>query len=258
MFSQDMHLQSSKVGNISQIYQAEEAGLSDAFQARSAVIHWNNVGYAIAARDKNIQILKDIHGWVKPGTLTALMGVSGAGKTTLLDVLSNRTIHGDVHGSVYVDGKLRDPSFTRRIGYVQQDDIHLPTATVRETLQFSAMLRQPQAKSSAQKLAHVEHIIQLLGMEHYADAVVGVPGQGLNVEQRKRLTIAVEMAAGPELLLFLDEPTSGLDSQTAWSICRLLRKLANHGQTVMCTIHQPSAELFQMFDSLLLLGKGGT
>lgn len=80
MFSQDMHLQSSKVGNISQIYQAEEAGLSDAFQARSAVIHWNNVGYAIAARDKNIQILKDIHGWVKPGTLTALM-VSPHGRT---------------------------------------------------------------------------------------------------------------------------------------------------------------------------------
>lgn len=86
---------------------------------------------------------------------------------------------------------------------------------------------------------------------------VGVPGEGLNVEQRKRLTIGVEMAAKPQLLLFLDEPTSGLDSQTAWSICTLLRKLANQGQAILCTIHQPSAMLFQTFDRLLFLAKGG-
>lgn len=79
----------------------------------------------------------------------------------------------------------------------------------------------------------------------------------MNIEQRKRLTIGVELAAKPELLLFLDEPTSGLDSQTAWSICNLLRKLANNGQAILCTIHQPSAHLFQEFDRLLLLGMGG-
>lgn len=93
--------------------------------------------------------------------------------------------------------------------------------------------------------------------ESYADAVVGVPGEGLNVEQRKRLTIGVELAAKPALLLFLDEPTSGLDSQTAWSICQLLRKLANNGQAILCTIHQPSAVLFQEFDRLLFLASGG-
>ena len=86
-------------------------------------------------------------------------------------------------------------------------------------------------------------------MEAYADAVVGVPGEGLNVEQRKRFTIGVEMAAKPALL-FLDEPTSGLDSQPAWSICALLRKLADNGQAILCTIHQPSAVLFQEFDRL--------
>lgn len=80
---------------------------------------------------------------------------------------------------------------------------------------------------------------------------------GLNVEQRKRLTIAVELAAKPELLLFLDEPTSGLDSQTAWSILALLKKLASNGQAILCTIHQPSALLFQEFDRLLFLAKGG-
>ena len=79
----------------------------------------------------------------------------------------------------------------------------------------------------------------------------------MNVEQRKRLTIGVELAAKPELLLFLDEPTSGLDSQTAWSICTLLRKLANNGQAILCTIHQPSSLLFECFDRLLLLERGG-
>lgn len=81
--------------------------------------------------------------------------------------------------------------------------------------------------------------------------------EGLNVEQRKRLTIGVELAARPKLLLFLDEPTSGLDSQTSWSICNLMETLTRDGQAILCTIHQPSAILFQRFDRLLLLAKGG-
>ena len=93
-------------------------------------------------------------------------------------------------------------------------------------------------------------------MTEYADAVVGVPGEGLNVEQRKRLTIGVELAAKPPLLLFVDEPTSGLDSQLR-AILDLLEKLTKAGQAVLCTIHQPSAMLFQGFDRLLFLAKGG-
>ena len=87
--------------------------------------------------------------------------------------------------------------------------------------------------------------------------MVGVLGEGLNVEQRKRLTIGIELAARPPLLLFVDEPTSGLDSQTSWAILDLLEKLSNAGQSILCTIHQPSAVLFQRFDRLLLLAKGG-
>lgn len=79
----------------------------------------------------------------------------------------------------------------------------------------------------------------------------------MNTEQRKRLTIGVELAAKPDLLLFLDEPTSGLDSQTSWSIALLMKKLSDHGQAILCTIHQPSAMLFQQFDRILLLAKGG-
>ena len=97
----------------------------------------------------------------------------------------------------------------------------------------------------------------MLDMEDFAEAIVGVPGQGLNVEQRKLLTIGVELAAKPALLIFLDEPTSGLDSQSSWAIIGFLRKLANNGQAVLATIHQPSSVLFEEFDQLLFLAKGG-
>lgn len=136
-------------------------------------------------------------------------------------------------------------------------DLHLETATVRESLRFSAMLRQPKSVPKAEKYAFVEEVIKMLNMEEFANAVVGVPGEGLNVEQRKLLTIGVELAAKPKLLLFLDEPTSGLDSQSSWAICSFLRKLADSGQAILCTVHQPSAILFQTFDRLLFLAKGG-
>nr|ACK99557.1 ATP binding cassette transporter Abc1p [Pichia kudriavzevii] len=223
----------------------------------SDIFHWRDVCYEVQIKDETRRILNHVDGWVKPGTLTALMGASGAGKTTLLDVLANRVTMGVVSGSMFVNGRLRDQSFQRSTGYVQQQDLHLQTSTVREALRFSAYLRQSRTISKKEKDEYVESIIDILEMRSYADAVVGVAGEGLNVEQRKRLTIGVELAAKPKLLLFLDEPTSGLDSQTAWSVCQLMRKLADHGQAILCTIHQPSALLLKEFDRLLFLAKGG-
>jgi ATP-binding cassette subfamily G (WHITE) protein 2 (PDR) len=231
--------------------------VSAVIQKQTSIFHWSDVCYDIKIKGQDRRLLDNIDGWVTPGTLTALMGVSGAGKTTLLDVLANRVTMGVVGGDMFVDGLRRDESFQRKTGYVQQQDLHLETSTVREALRFSALLRQPRNLSKQEKLDYVEEVIELLEMKDYADAVVGVPGEGLNVEQRKRLTIGVELSAKPELLLFLDEPTSGLDSQTAWSICALMRKLANNGQAILCTIHQPSALLIQEFDRLLFLAKGG-
>ena len=228
-----------------------------AIQKQEAVFHWKDVCFDIKVKGGERRLLDHVDGWVRPGVMTALMGESGAGKTTLLDVLASRTTIGVVSGEMLVDGRMRDSSFQRKTGYVQQQDLHLQTSTVRESLQFSALLRQPKNVSRKAKLDYVEEVIKLLEMQTYADAVVGVPGEGLNVEQRKRLTIGVEMAAKPQLLLFLDEPTSGLDSQTSWSICDLMEKLARHGQAILFTIHQPSAMLFQRFDRLLLLTKGG-
>ncbi|PON27717.1 ABC-2 type transporter [Trichoderma gamsii] len=221
------------------------------------IFTWRNVVYDIKIKGEDRRLLDNVSGWVKPGTLTALMGVSGAGKTTLLDVLAQRTTMGVITGDMLVNGRPRDPSFQRKTGYVQQQDLHLETATVRESLRFSAMLRQPKSVSKEEKYVFVEEVIKMLNMEEFANAVVGVPGEGLNVEQRKLLTIGVELAAKPKLLLFLDEPTSGLDSQSSWAICSFLRKLADSGQAILCTVHQPSAILFQTFDRLLFLAKGG-
>ncbi|KAM5350256.1 hypothetical protein ACJ41O_006761 [Fusarium nematophilum] len=226
-------------------------------QGSTSVFHWNNVCYDIKIKGEPRRILDNVDGWVKPGTLTALMGVSGAGKTTLLDCLADRISMGVITGEMLVDGKIRDESFQRKTGYVQQQDLHLETSTVREALTFSALLRQPATTPRAEKIAYVDEVIKLLDMEEYADAVVGILGEGLNVEQRKRLTIGVELAAKPPLLLFVDEPTSGLDSQTSWAILDLLEKLSKAGQSILCTIHQPSAMLFQRFDRLLFLAKGG-
>ncbi|KKK21251.1 hypothetical protein AOCH_004898 [Aspergillus ochraceoroseus] len=236
----------------------DQSGQGEAnIQRQEAIFQWKDICYDIKIKGEPRRILDNVDGWVKPGTCTALMGVSGAGKTTLLDVLATRVTMGVVTGEMLVDGRPRDQAFQRKTGYVQQQDLHLHTTTVREALRFSALLRQPASVSRQEKLDYVEEVIKLLGMEAYADAVVGVPGEGLNVEQRKRLTIGVELAAKPQLLLFLDEPTSGLDSQTSWSILDLIDTLTKHGQAILCTIHQPSAMLFQRFDRLLFLAKGG-
>ncbi|KAL0933734.1 ABC transporter CDR4-like protein 3 [Colletotrichum truncatum] len=234
-----------------------EKGGGGNIEEQKSTFHWNDVCYEVQIKKETRRILDHVDGWVKPGTLTALMGVSGAGKTTLLDCLADRTSMGVITGEMLVDGYHRDASFQRKTGYVQQQDLHLQTTTVREALNFSALLRQPAHVPKQEKLDYVEEVIKLLDMEEYADAVVGVPGEGLNVEQRKRLTIGVELVAKPPLLLFVDEPTSGLDSQTSWAILDLLEKLTKSGQAILCTIHQPSAMLFQRFDRLLFLAKGG-
>lgn len=228
-----------------------------AIEPQKDVFTWVDVVYDVEVKGETRRLLNNVSGWVKPGTLTALMGVSGAGKTTLLDALAQRTTMGVITGDMLVNGRPLDASFQRKIGYVQQQDLHLETATVRESLRFSAMLRQPKTVNKEEKYSFVEEVIEMLGMQDFADAVVGNPGEGLNVEQRKLLTIGVELAAKPKLLLFLDEPTSGLDSQSSWAICAFLRKLADAGQAILCTVHQPSAILFQQFDRLLFLAAGG-
>ncbi|GAA5847541.1 hypothetical protein JCM3766R1_000227 [Sporobolomyces carnicolor] len=218
---------------------------------------WEDLTYTVPVPGGERQLLDHVYGYVRPGQLTALMGSSGAGKTTLLDVLASRKTIGKIGGLRMLSGQDLPPDFQQGTAYVEQLDTHESTATVREALRFSAYLRQPAHVPKAEKDAYVEQIIQLLELEEKADAMIGMPGFGLDVEARKRVTIGVELAAKPQILLFLDEPTSGLDGQSAYNVVRFLRKLAAAGQAILVTIHQPNALLFENFDRLLLLKAGG-
>ncbi|KAG6001236.1 hypothetical protein E4U54_001136 [Claviceps lovelessii] len=235
---------------------SNEAGSGLRMKSES-ILTWENLCYDVPVASGTRRLLNNIFGYVRPGELTALMGASGAGKTTLLDVLASRKNIGVISGDVLVDGSKPGKQFQRSTSYAEQLDLHEPTQTVREALRFSADLRQPYGTPVAERHAYVEEIIALLEMELIADCIIGTAEAGLTVEQRKRVTIGVELAAKPELLLFLDEPTSGLDSQSAFNIVRFLKKLANAGQAILCTIHQPNAALFESFDRLLLLQRGG-
>lgn len=223
----------------------------------TSVFTWKNLTYTVKTPSGDRVLLDNVQGWVKPGMLGALMGSSGAGKTTLLDVLAQRKTEGTIKGSILVDGRPLSISFQRSAGYCEQLDIHESLATVREALEFSALLRQSRTTPREEKLKYVDTIVDLLEMHDIENTLIGTSGAGLSVEQRKRLTIGVELVSKPSILIFLDEPTSGLDGQAAFNIVRFLRKLADVGQAVLVTIHQPSAQLFAQFDTLLLLAKGG-
>ncbi|KAF2648716.1 hypothetical protein K491DRAFT_783877 [Lophiostoma macrostomum CBS 122681] len=220
-------------------------------------VHWEGVTYDVKSGDQTKRLLDRVDGWLRGGTLTALMGVSGAGKTTLLDLLANRSNSGVVHGDVLVNGQAWNMVSTNLSATVSQQDLQFPAATVKEALIFSALLRQPKTTPCVEKLAYAEEVLNLIGMDALADTVIGASGEYLNSEQRKRLSIGVELAAKPTSLLLLDQPLAGLDSQAALSICQLLRRIGQTGLAILCVVNQPSARLLQTFDRLLLLGKEG-
>eukprot|EP00644_Phytophthora_capsici_P019098 jgi/Phyca11/12526/fgenesh1_pm.PHYCAscaffold_498_\ len=202
---------------------------------------------------KTIDLLKGISGYALPGTITALMGSTGAGKTTLMDVIAGRKTGGKIRGEILLNGHpATDLAIRRCTGYCEQMDIHSESSTIREALTFSAFLRQGADVPDSCKYDAVSECLDLLDLNPIADQII----RGSSVEQMKRLTIGVELAAQPSVL-FLDEPTSGLDARSAKLIMDGVRKVANTGRTIVCTIHQPSTEVFSVFDSLLLLKRGG-
>ena len=231
---------------------AEEEALQQITKSES-IFTWRDVSYKVPYLGGERQLLNNVNGYARPGKMVALMGASGAGKTTLLNTLSQRQTMGVVTGEMFVDGRELGPAFQRNTGFCLQGDLHDGTATIREALEFSAILRQDANVPRAEKIAYVDRIVDLLELNDLQDALI----ISLGVEQRKRVTIGVELAAKPSLLLFLDEPTSGLDSASAFSIVRFLKKLAQAGQAIICTIHQPSSVLIQQFDTILALNPGG-
>ncbi|MCD7456583.1 transcription factor [Datura stramonium] len=208
--------------------------------------------------DDRLVLLKGVSGAFRPGVLTALMGVSGAGKTTLMDVLAGRKTGGYIDGSIKISGyPKKQETFARISGYCEQNDIHSPYVTVYESLVYSAWLRLPQDVDEQKRMMFVEEVMDLVELTPLRSALVGLPGvNGLSTEQRKRLTIAVELVANPSII-FMDEPTSGLDARAAAIVMRAVRNTVDTGRTVVCTIHQPSIDIFEAFDELFLMKRGG-
>ncbi|XP_027333289.1 pleiotropic drug resistance protein 1-like isoform X2 [Abrus precatorius] len=208
--------------------------------------------------EDRLELLKGVSGVFRPGVLTALMGVSGAGKTTLMDVLAGRKTGGYIEGSITISGyPKKQETFARISGYCEQFDIHSPNVTVYESLLYSAWLRLPREVDKATRKMFIEEVMELVELNSLREALVGLPGEtGLSTEQRKRLTIAVELVANPSII-FMDEPTSGLDARAAAIVMRTVRNTVDTGRTVVCTIHQPSIDIFDAFDELLLLKLGG-
>ncbi|THF96508.1 hypothetical protein TEA_027778 [Camellia sinensis var. sinensis] len=199
--------------------------------------------------DRRLELLKGVSVAYRPGILTALMGVSGAGKTTLMDVLASRKTGGYIDGSITISGYPKNQeTFARVAGYCEQTDIHSPHVIVYESLQYFAWLLLPSNIDSTTRKTFVDEVMELVELTPLSEALVRLPGaNGLSTEQRKRLTITIELVANPSII-FMDEPTSGLDARAAAIVMRTVRNTVDTGRTVVCTIHQPSIDIFNTFD----------
>ncbi|XP_010519283.1 PREDICTED: ABC transporter G family member 39-like [Tarenaya hassleriana] len=245
--------------------QGPKRGMILPFQSLS--LAFNHVNYYVdmpaemktqGVQGDRLQLLRDVSGAFRPSVLTALVGVSGAGKTTLMDVLAGRKTGGYIEGSINISGYPKNQAtFSRISGYCEQNDIHSPNVTVYESLVYSAWLRLSSDIDAKTQEMFVEEVMELVELKPLRNCLVGLPGvDGLSTEQRKRLTIAVELVANPSVI-FMDEPTSGLDARAAAIVMRTVRNTVDTGRTVVCTIHQPSIDIFEAFDELLLMKRGG-
>ncbi|MBA0638015.1 hypothetical protein Godav_028890 [Gossypium davidsonii] len=202
------------------------------------------------------RLLDGVTGCAQPGRIMAIMGPSGSGKSTLLDALAGR-LTGNVvmTGNVLLNGKKKRLDYGS-FAYVTQEDILLGTLTVRETITYSAQLRLPSSLTRQDIDGIVEGTITEMGLQECADRLIGNWHlRGISGGEKKRLSIALEILTRPHLL-FLDEPTSGLDSASAFFVIQTLRNVGRDGRTIISAIHQPSSEVFSLFDDLFLLSGG--
>ncbi|KAJ2065542.1 (ABC) transporter [Coemansia sp. S155-1] len=212
--------------------------------------------------DGCVKVLNNISGVVQSGEILAILGASGAGKSTLLDILSRREKCGKVSGKVQINDRdlisdVTTDEFHRMSGYVDQQDLHVATATVFEAVMTSALLRLPRTLSVAAKEEKVREVLAELGLWSVRDSKIGKNGaRGISGGEMRRVSIACELVTSPSII-FLDEPTSGLDAYNAFVVMDTLSQLARrYGRTIICTIHQPRTDIFSMFDQLIVLAAG--
>ncbi|XP_031772253.1 ATP-binding cassette sub-family G member 4 isoform X2 [Apis florea] len=216
-------------------------------------IAFENITYTVSLGCKKGQkeILHGINGRLPAKHLIALMGPSGAGKSTLLNILSGFRTTG-VDGNININGHAREiNSFRKCSAYITQDDCLEALLTVNENMTVAADLKLPTSTPRYEKEAIIKEILTTLGLREHMNTQTGRLSGG----QKKRLSIALELVNNPTVM-FLDEPTTGLDSLSCTQVINLLKLLARQGRTIICTIHQPSATIFQLFDLVYLLSKG--
>lgn len=204
-------------------------------------------------------IVQPTSGIVRAGHLLAIMGPSGSGKTTLLDTLAGRVVSSHVSGDVLVNGKALSFEERKRVmSYVAQEDTLMGQFTVTETLRFAARFHYGYGLEASVFDKKVSDAVEHMGLTDAADTLVGdIFRKGLSGGQKRRLSIAIELVSEPAIVM-LDEPTSGLDSASAYGVVNTLTKLAKSGHTVLTTIHQPSSEIWALFDNFMLLSRGHT
>lgn len=213
-----------------------------------------SAGFKTAPRIKTL--LHSVDADLKPGTLTAIIGGSGSGKTTLLNNLAERVVSSRLsqQGLAVFNGQIGVNSV--RHAYVMQQDILLPTLTVRETLRYSADLRLPSSTNAEDRERIVEEVIRELGLKECANTRIGnSQHRGCSGGEKRRVSIGVQLLSNPSVL-FLDEPTTGLDATSAFQLIRTLKALAQKGRNIITTIHQPRSEIWDLFDNLIILSKG--
>lgn len=198
------------------------------------------------------RILHGVSGVFKSGELSTIMGPSGAGKTTLLNILAGYITRGS-SGVVRINESVRDRSdrFRKLTAYIPQEEELRLNLTPIEAMNFAVHLKLGYTMSINAKVDHANELLEMLGLEECHHTLTG----SLSGGQRKRLAIALELISNPPLI-FLDEPTTGLDSMSCSQCVSLLKRLAQEGRTIICTIHQPSALCFEMFDQLYALADG--
>ncbi|KAK3420680.1 hypothetical protein EUGRSUZ_G01539 [Eucalyptus grandis] len=215
--------------------------------------------YVKLAHEPKRKLLNRLSGYAQTGRILAVMGPSGSGKSTFLDSLAGR-ISSDVRrgGNISLSGKKMKPIDHKDLSYVTQENLYLGTLTVKETIAYPAHLRLSSEMTKAEIDEVVETTIKEMGLEDCAENKIGNWHlRGISSGEKKRLNISLEMVTGP-LILLLDEPTTGLDSASAFFVTRALRNIADEGRIVICSMHQPSSEVFDIFDDLLLLSSGET
>lgn len=226
---------------------------------KDATLSWKDINLTIGKK----QILFGITGQVEAGSVCALMGPSGAGKTSLMNVLAGRVVPSKkkrITGDILVNGSPINPrSYRKNIAYVMQEDLLFETATAKEALEFSAKLRLPAKVVRDRETLDliVNDLLESLGLTHVQDTIIGTElRRGLSGGEKKRVAIGIELVTNPTLL-FLDEPTSGLDSVAAWKVVKILEALGETtGCSILCTIHQPSSEIFNAFHKVIMLSQG--